>query len=341
MRYTQPLRYLSLGVTCAVAVTGFFACSDSGGDGGGTGPTITVSAPGIVNPNAQSPVPDNPPTLTVTNVTVSDGSAATYTFQVATDQAFASILRQISGVAQGSAQTSWTLGTALADGAYFWRAQAVAGGVTGPFSGVAQFLVSGGGGVEPGETQVVFDSLTNGMTLGESFGGTFTNQGWRVNTNNDFLRYEVPTVTNGYAQWQNVGLTPRGVNDASHMLFGMWDPSAGAFRQNAYRVHLQKLWGPIHNPPYLRFRWISQGREEEAGINFTNWDPSQVYTLRVDWGPAGGANRARVFLDGVEIMGLGYNRPYTPNTHFIELGIGERGESVIDAIYRNFLVVRR
>ena len=61
----------------------------------------------------------------------------------------------------------------------------------------------------------------------------------------------------------------------------------------------------------------------------------------MDWRPSGAANRARVFLDGMEIMSLGYNRTYAPNTHFIELGIGERGESVIDAIYSNLIIVRR
>ena len=338
---TQPLRYVIFGTMLAIAVTGFIACSDSGDSGGGTSPTTTISAPGIVGPNAQSPVANNPPTLTVTNVTVSDGSTATYTFQVATDQVFANILRQVTGIAQGSAQTEWTPGTAFADGAYFWRAQALAGGTTGPFSAVAQFIVSGGAGTGPGETQVVFDSLTDGMTVGERSGGTFSNQGWRVETNGDFIRYEVPTVTNGYVQWQNVGLTPKGANDASHMLFGMWDPSAGGFRQNPFRVHVQKLWNNPHNPPFMRFRWISQGREDEAGVNFTNWNPGQVYVFRIDWGPAGSANRARVFLDGIEIMSIGYNRTYAPNTHFIELGVGERGESVIDAIYRNFTVVRR
>lgn len=341
---TQPLRYLTFGTMLALGATGFIACGDSDGNdggGGGTGASVTISAPGIVSPNADSPVANNPPTLTVTNATVSNGNTPTYTFQVATDNAFASILRQTTGVAQGSSQTTWTPNSPFADGTYFWRAQAVSGGTSGPFSSVAQFRVSGGAGVGPGETQVVFDPLTNGMTLGEPFGGTFTQQGWRINTNADFIRYEVPSISNGYVQWENLGLTPRGANDASHMLFGMWDPSAGAFRQNAFRVHLQKLWNNPHNPPFMRFRWISQGREHEDGINFTNWDPSQVYVFRIDWGPAGAANRARVFRDGVEIMSVGYNRTYAPNTHFIELGIGERGESVIDAIYRNFQVVRR
>lgn len=339
---TQPLRSFIFGTMLALVATGFIACGDSGGDnGGGTGATVTISAPGIVSPNGQTPVANNPPTLTITNVTVSDGSAPTYTFQIAADQAFANILRQVTGIAQGSAQTSWTPNSALEGGTYFWRARAVAGSTSGPFSGVAQFVVSGGGAVGPGETQVVFDPLTNGMTLGERSGGTLTDQGWRINTNADFIRYEVPAVTNGYVQWENLGLTPRGANDASHMLFGMWDPSAGAFRQNPFRVHVQKLWNNPHNPPFMRFRWISQGREHEAGHNFTSWNPGQVYEFRVDWGPSGAANTARVFLDGVEIMTIGYNRTYAPNTHFIELGIGERGESVIDAVYRNFLVVRR
>ncbi|GMR21914.1 MAG: hypothetical protein BMS9Abin37_0235 [Acidobacteriota bacterium] len=335
---TQALRHVIL-VTFAFTAIGLLSCGSE--DTAGVGATVTITAPGIVGPNAASPVADNPPTLTVTSVTVTDGSMPTYTFQVATDQAFASIVRQTTGVTQGSAQTSWTPGTPFGDGAYFWRAQAVSGTTTGPFSTVAQFIAAGGAATGPGETQIVFDSLTDGTTLGERSGGSFSDQGWRVNTNADFIRYEVPTVVNGYVQWQNVGLTPRGANAASHMLMGMWDPSAGEFRQNPFRVHVQKLWQNPHNPPFMRFRWISQGREHEAGVNFTNWSPGQAYTFRVEWGPSGAASTARVFLDGIEIMTINYNRPYAPNTHFIELGIGERGESVIDAIYRNFSVVRR
>ena len=125
------------------------------------------------------------------------------------------------------------------------------------------------------------------------------------------------------------------------MLFGMWDPSAGAYRQNPYRVHLQKRFGPQHIPPFFRLRWISGGVEGEVATGGPVWDPSTVYTFRVDWGPRGAAHRARVFIDGIEVLSHGYNRAYQPRTHYIELGIGERGESVIDAVYRNFTVVRR
>jgi hypothetical protein len=228
----------------------------------------------------------------------------------------------------------------LGDGAYFWRARAEVTGTSGPYSSVAQFgvLRTTAG---PGETTVVFDSLTGGSSLAsERSGGTFTADGWRINSNDDFLRYEIPTVPNGYVQWQNVGLTPEGANGNSHMLFGMWDPRAGSYRQNAFRVHLQKLWGPTHNPPFIRLRFISQGRQEDDGFNFTNWNAGTVYTWRIDWG-RNGDTIAQVLLDGVEIMEVNYSRPYQPHTQWIELGVDERDESVINAVYRNFLVVRR
>ena len=338
---TQRLRRFSFGFLLALVATAIGCGSGNSNSGGGTSATVTISAPGIVSPNTTFPIGDNPPTLTVSNATASNGSAVNYTFQVATDQAFTSVLRQTDGIAQGSGQTSWTLGSAIGLGTYFWRARGASGSTVGAWSVVAQFVLGTGAGTGPGETVVVTDALTNGMTVGQQFGGGFTPDGWRVNTNGDFIRYEIPTVTNGYVEWQNVGLTPRSANDASHMLMGMWDPSAGGFRSNPFRVHVQKLWNNPHNPPFMRFRWISQGREEEAGTNFTDWNPGQVYTFRVDWRPSGAANRARVFLDGMEIMSLGYNRTYAPNTHFIELGIGERGESVIDAIYSNLIIVRR
>ncbi|MGH9319324.1 MAG: hypothetical protein ACRD3V_05470 [Vicinamibacteria bacterium] len=317
-------------------------CEDSGtGGNNGTGGSVTITAPGIVSPDNASPTADSQPTLTVTNATVSSGATPTYTFQVATDQAFSSIVAQASGIPQASGQTSWDVSQPLGSGAYFWRARAEASATPGPFSSIAQFTVAVAGG-GAGETLVVFDDLMDGSTLAtDRGGGSFTPQGWRVDGNGDFLRYEVPTVENGYVQWENVGLTERGANDASHMLFGMWDPAAGAYRQNAFRVHLQKLWTPPHNPPFLRFRWISQGREEEAVSNFNDYNPSTVYTWRIDWGPSGAANVARVFLNGEEILSLGYNRPYQPGTHWIELGVQERHESVIDAIYRNLAIVRR
>ena len=81
--------------------------------------------------------------------------------------------------------------------------------------------------------------------------------------------------------------------------------------------------------------------QEDGGYNFTDWDPARVYTWRVEWGPDGEDELARVLLDGVEVIRLPYNYGYLPNTHWIELGIEERKESIIGLVYRNFAVVRR
>jgi len=314
-------------------------CGEEGG-GPGSGASITLTAPGVVSPNSSAPLADTQPTLTVTNATVSNGATPTYSFQVANDQGFGSIVVQVSGVAQGSGQTSWEVSQPLANGSYFWKARADASGVAGPFSAVAQVAILGVGG-GPGESILLADDLMHGSTLAiASEGGTLTPEGWRVDANSDFLRYEVPTVENGYVQWQNVGLTPQGIAD-SRMFFGMWDPTAGNFRTNPFRVNLQHAWPPDHNPPWIRLRWISQGRQEDGGYNFNAWDPGRVYTWRVEWGPEGEDELARVLLDGVEVIRLPYNYRYQPEVHWIELGIEERRESIINLVYRNFAVVRR
>jgi hypothetical protein len=247
---------------------------------------------------------------------------------------------QQGNVAQGSGQTSWRVSADLPSAQFFWRARANVGSTQGPWSSTANFTVTGG--VRPNDVVVISDSLIGGASqASEVRGGTFTDQGWRVNNNSDFIRYEVNSISNGFVQWTNTGLTRRGATADSHMLFGMWDPTAGGFRANAYRVNVQKLWGPTHNPPWLRFRWISQGRLEDASSNFNDWDPGQTYTWRVQWGPAAGAQTAKVFLDGREMMQIRYNRPYNPNTHWIEFGIQERNESVIDAVYSSIVIGRR
>ena len=115
---TQPLRRFNFGFLLTLIAAAAIGCGDSG-SGGTMTVTVTITAPGIVSPNTSSPIGDNPPTLTVNNATASDGSTLTYTFQVATDQLFAGVLRQADGIAQGSGQTSWTLGSALGLGTTF------------------------------------------------------------------------------------------------------------------------------------------------------------------------------------------------------------------------------
>jgi hypothetical protein len=66
-----------------------------------------------------------------------------------------------------------------------------------------------------------------------------------------------------------------------------------------------------------------------------DWDPSQTYQWRIEWGPSGDSNEARVYLDGNVIIRATYRRAYKPSVHWVELGIQSRAESVVGAVYSN------
>jgi len=92
-----------------------------------TTPTITLTTPALASPAQGAQLGDlaQPVTLTVQNATSSGSNALTYTFEVATDQAFASRVYSKTGVAQGSGgQTSLTIDRLGANQTYYWHARA-------------------------------------------------------------------------------------------------------------------------------------------------------------------------------------------------------------------------
>lgn len=97
---------------------------------------------------------------------------------------------------------------------------------------------------------------------------------------------------------------------------------------------MQKL-DTNHNRPYVRLRFIANAEEHNAGYNFLSWEPSKAYRWRLEWGPEGGGNVARVLLDGATIIQERYTRTYRPEMHAIELGIAERQESIVNVVYAN------
>jgi hypothetical protein len=238
--------------------------------------------------------------------------------------------------------TAWKVEPSLAAGPHYWRVRARSGSVESSFSATATFTIGTTGGPTtpppPPSGTILSDPLTGG-SLGEVSGGQFTSGGWQVTSPADYIRYEVTTLSSGWVEFSTSGLRESNAADDQFMLFGMWDPSAGPFRENPFRVNLQKLHPP-HNKPYLRVRWISDGEQHDEGSNFYAWESSRRYRWRVEWGPEGGGNRARVLLDGQELITIHYDRTYAPDVHFIELGIAERGESVVGAKYSNVQIGR-
>src|SRR5262245_29554703 len=93
--------------------------------------TSSVTVPRSLSPGVNAPIrnQDQPVTLVVGNAAITLGSAATYTFEVASDTAFATKVYSKSGVTEGAnGQTSLTIDRIGAGADYYWRARAEGGG---------------------------------------------------------------------------------------------------------------------------------------------------------------------------------------------------------------------
>lgn len=306
------------------------------GPGAATAVAAHISAPHPLTPADGAETNEAEPTLTVQNAKITDDSTVTYRFEIATDRDFQSVVGRAEDIPQGNDQTSWRVSPALENHRYFWRTRAEnQRDVAGPYSPPSTFTVTNAG-------IVILDSLTNGTSVGEVGGGQFVSQGWEVTSKSDFIRYAVPTITSGFVEWENTGLRTTNPAPDNVMLLGMYDgsPDAGPYRTNAFRMHLRKLDDTLE-PPLLRLRWIANGEEHDTGANIEFWEPGRVYRWRIEWGPGALGNTVQVFLDDVPILLQQYTRDYAPKQHRIELGVEERRESIVGAIYSNVRIGRR
>jgi hypothetical protein len=106
--------------------------------------TASIAAPRPLTPanNAQVRNADQPVTLTALNAITTATSAVTYTFEVASDAAFASRVQTWDNVAEGSSgQTSQRLDPLAAARDYWWHVRATGGGTTGVFGPAYKFTV--------------------------------------------------------------------------------------------------------------------------------------------------------------------------------------------------------
>jgi len=136
---------LRLRSLCAVCLAGTFAvsCGSSNPSQPSGGLTGSVTAPVNVSPagGAQIRFTDQPVTLVVNNATTTKGTA-TYTFEVATDTAFASKVQVKDNTAEGTnGQTAVKLDALPANADYYWHARVSSGGTTGLFGNTMKFTV--------------------------------------------------------------------------------------------------------------------------------------------------------------------------------------------------------
>ena len=316
---------------------------------GSTGSTV-VTAPIISDPLSGSTVSETQPALTVLNSARQGAEPPTYLFQVSSEATFTVLLAQSKQVPEGpDGSTTWVVDRGLPEGTHYWRVRARTGTTDSDFSSTAEFSIGTFTSPSspsptpppplppPSAGTIISDPLIGG-TVGEVSGGQFTSTGWQVTDPSNYIRYEVSPLESGWIEFDVSGLQEINSSPDQYMLFGMWDPSAGPYRANRYRVHIQKLHPNPHNPPYLRLRWITNGEQHDEGSNFLAWDPTRTYRFRLEWGPSGNENRVRVYLDGGVEVDVDYNNTYSPNAHYIELGIAARGESVVGANYSNLRI---
>src|SRR4051812_39964990 len=97
---------------------------------------VTLTSPSLVTPtvNQQFKNVEQPITLTIKNAVTSGTTPLTYSFEVASDAAFATKVYTKDGVAAGAANTSLKIDKLTANKSYFWRARAMAGTLTGPYT---------------------------------------------------------------------------------------------------------------------------------------------------------------------------------------------------------------
>jgi hypothetical protein len=313
---------------------------------GSEGPTSSenppITAPTVREPATGAEVTSTNPTLTVANATGAAGLR--YRFEVASDSSFTNVVAFGDDIPEGaSGTTSWTVSPALdAGGTYQWRVRASANGTAGPYSTAASFEVAGGfnSGI-PVNSVYVSDPLTNGTSVGEAYSGTFNSRGWMATEAAAYIRYEIPPTPNGFVQFQVTNLQNPNPRSDKRALLCMWDPTRGEFTDNPFRVNIAKYDTELVTFGHLRLRWISQGEERNTWIDFYDWHPEQIYTFRMEWGAFPeivSTQRVRVLMDGREILVRNYDKIYRPTTHWVELGMAPREESLERAIYSNVTI---
>jgi hypothetical protein len=141
----------------------------TGSDGSSKSRSLSVTVPqSVAAPadGAQILFASQPVTLVIGNAVSTASAAPTYTFDVATDSGFSTIVYTKSGVAQGAdGQTSLTIEKLKSATTYFWRARAVSGDTVGPAPQAKTFIV---GPEVVLQTPVLASPANNGTSTGTS-----------------------------------------------------------------------------------------------------------------------------------------------------------------------------
>ena len=369
-------RILYLSALVAVTATTLVACSDKKSPTTPTPPTVvsaTLTAPKLDSPALNEQLGTLRPTLTVQNATSDQPSGTrTYDFQVSDTTAFtnATTSSEIAGfnvqvgkagVAEGSGgKTGFTVEADLQPTTvFFWRARAVQGTATGPWSETFKFKSKLVGFNRPGE---LYDPLIHGETVGQAVGSvTFIpNKGVQLNPGAGgaigYVKYVLPqTISSGEFSMDVEGLRANNSGDKAKV-FGMQQgPDDSDFVTNKYRVDIQYRGINGVPPNCIQFR-VLYGSATDTSVRYEPdtakrnasvvlLNPSTKYYWKATWGSVfnllmreGGAAGS-----GPTLYNFGVPTPkgaYLPNPHYAYLGApparsGPEAASIPGSIYSN------
>jgi hypothetical protein len=353
------LRFGTLVTTATLAA----AC---GGKDAPTTPTpvaATLTAPALDAPAMNEQLDTLRPTLTVKNASADQSGTRTYEFQISDSTTFTSaITSEIAGFAatvgktsvpEGSGgKTTWSPDTDLQPTTvFYWRARAVQGSSTSPWSEVGTFRSRLVGFNRPGE---LYDPLIHGETVGQIVGDAtwLPGQGLRLNNGVSYVKYLLAqTVTNGEFSMDVMGLRPNAPGDKAKV-FGMQE-GQDDFITNRYRVDIQYRGVNGVPPNAITFRALygsaeklSVRYEPDTATRFASvflLDPSTVYHWKATWGSEFRVSVLTGGTGGSILYNVGMPSPngsYAPNPHYAYLGApvgrsGTEAATIAGTIYRN------
>jgi hypothetical protein len=339
---------IGLKLAATLAASLLAACSGTGGtkdlpasplspssDGGSS----AISAPVPTSPSDDQQLDTVRPTLRVTNATSSQSGTKTYEFQVADTSTFALtpgsalsshvVVVSQSGVPEGGdGTTSFVVGQDLTPVTrYYWRARALQGAATGPWSNMSRFRTRiqsfrSGNQVYDALTGTTVANLSNRIAF---FGTNDPNPGAKLDDDESYLGYGITALTEGEVSFVARRVKP----EQNGIIFSMQD-GTGTFAGSPSKVSVEKSGSRVI------FRFL--GGQTETGTSFIDNAP---YFFKIEW--RGGTARLRVSFGQTEgstpqvDITTSYAAPYNPSSHTVLLG-AIRDRSLTDARLSNLYV---
>lgn len=354
----------ALGASALIA-----GCGSDSGSPTTPAPPATLTQPTIESPSNDQQLDTLRPTLTVRNATSTQTGTRTYEFQISDSTGFTSALTSHitgfaatisqTGVAEGSGgTTSFTPPQDLQPTTlFYWRARAIQGATTGPWSETGRFRSKLVGFMRAGE---LYDPLVHGETVGERVGSTtfVPGRGLQLNDGVSFVRYRLPqTIMTGEFSMDVEGLRANGPGDKAKV-FGMQEGDTD-FITNDYRIDIQ--YRGVRGFPPNAIQWrVIYGDADDLDVRYEpdtakrfasvyELNAATTYHWKFTWGPN---IRLEVFtggLGGGVLYDYGMPAPrgiYDPNPHVAYLGApvgrsGTESASIPGTIYRNVWLSNR